>query len=686
MICCLNPDCDRPLNPVNALYCKHCGTPITLLKGRYRPLKPLGAGGFGKTYLAQDVDKLDEYCVIKQFAPMVFGHKAVAKAKELFEREARGLQSLGVHPQIPSLYAYFEYDNRLYLVQEYIEGRTLLQELAEDGIFSEAKVKQVLIELLEILQFVHQQGVIHRDIKPQNIIRRQSDQKIVLIDFGISKQLTHTSLARPGTTIGSFGYVPKEQMQAGVATAACDLYSVGATCFHLVSGIHPRQPWNRNGYGWVKYWRNYLIHPVEPKLDVIIDRLLQEDPKIRYQTVKEVIKDFYATSAPVLNRRPIVPIKTKIPTASGDSAFYDAATILPSAPASNRKKWQWSRASKLGIFVLVTVALASWGAVQLYSYLSNRTFFNPLISLFSRSTTDRFLLQTLQDHTEWVNAVAITADGNFMVSGSADQTIKIWDYHNPTVVSTLTGHERGVEAIATTRLNGTNLIASGGIDQTVKLWRLDLGALLVTLQGHTDWVNALAISPDGSTLVSGSADNTIKIWRLADQELVHTLTEKNQILSLAISPDGNTLASGGEDNAVSLWDLHTGELLKRLEGHQTYIHALAFTPDSNTLVSGSGDLTIKVWNVSTGEIQSSLISHNGSILALDISPDGEHLISGSADNSIKIWHLPTGKLRYTFADGNAAHESQVNAIAIHPSGKSFVSGSSDRTIKIWRLP
>lgn len=209
MVCCLNPDCQNPLNPASTSFCLNCGTKLVLLRGRYRVIQPLGDGGFGRTYLAEDVDKLDEECVIKQLAPQVQGSLALQKATELFKQEARRLQHLGKHPQIPTLYAYFESDKHLYLVQQLISGQNLLEELEQQGAFSEQKIRELisdlLSDLLPVLQSVHEQQVIHRDIKPENIIRRRSDDKLVLIDFGVAKQATATAMAKTGTSIGSFG-------------------------------------------------------------------------------------------------------------------------------------------------------------------------------------------------------------------------------------------------------------------------------------------------------------------------------------------------------------------------------------------------------------------------------------------------------------------------------------------------
>ncbi|MFM7371414.1 MAG: protein kinase domain-containing protein, partial [Sphaerospermopsis kisseleviana] len=258
------------------------------LKDRYRPIKSLGSGGFGKTYLAQDIDKLNTQCVIKQFAPQITGTNAFQKAKELFLQEAQQLQKLGEHSQIPTLLAYFEQDNRLYLVQQFIDGANLLQELKNQGIFSELKIRALLQDLLTTLEVVHEYGVIHRDIKPENIMRRRSDGKLFLIDFGASKQLQGTM--RPGTIIGSYGYASLEQMEDREVYPASDLFSLGATCFHLMTRVHPWNLWKTQGYGWVEKWRVHLQQPVSVELGKILDKLLQTEYQNRYQSSDKLLQ------------------------------------------------------------------------------------------------------------------------------------------------------------------------------------------------------------------------------------------------------------------------------------------------------------------------------------------------------------------------------------------------------------
>ena len=285
---CLNPHCSKPKNPDDLKFCLTCGFKL-LLKERYRAIKPIGEGGFGKTFLAVDEDKPSKpRCVIKQFYPQAQGTNTLAKAVELFNQEAVQLDELGKHPQIPELLAYFTQEDRQYLVQEFIDGQNLAQELAHRGAFSETQIWQLLNDLLSVLQFCHAKHVIHRDIKPENIILRQSDRKLVLVDFGAAKSATSAALNQTGTSIGSPEYVAPEQMR-GKAIFASDIYSLGATCINLLTVRSPFDSYDTNNGAWV--WQQYLQTPVSNQLSRILNKMLESIPIRRYQTVDEVLKD-----------------------------------------------------------------------------------------------------------------------------------------------------------------------------------------------------------------------------------------------------------------------------------------------------------------------------------------------------------------------------------------------------------
>jgi serine/threonine protein kinase len=266
------------------------------LNKRYRILKPIGQGGFGKTFLAVDENQENtqdtansqhKLCVVKQFFPQGQSGDCNQKASELFQQESLRLAELGKHPQIPQLLDTFEQDGQKYLVQEWIDGQTLEQELAQAGAFNEVEIRQLLQDLLPVLQFVHEHNCIHRDIKPANIIRRQKDHQLVIVDFGASKYRNGIP-ETTATLIGSPEYAAPEQIQ-GKAIFASDLYSLGVTCLNLLTQISPFDLHDCSQDTWI--WRLYLTEPIDPSLEQILCKLLQRATKRRYQSAAEVLAD-----------------------------------------------------------------------------------------------------------------------------------------------------------------------------------------------------------------------------------------------------------------------------------------------------------------------------------------------------------------------------------------------------------
>ena len=269
-------------------FCRGCGGQL-LLKDRYRPVQPIGRGGFGRTFLAVDEHLPSQpKCVVKQLCFSEQDPEIHNKAVELFHQEAVRLDELGNHPQIPQLLAHFEQAQRLYLVQEFIEGQTLAAEL-QQGTFNEGQIWELLKDLLPVLQFVHARQVIHRDIKPANLIRCRCDNRIVLIDFGVAKLIAGTALLHTGTAIGSPEYIAPEQTR-GKALPASDLYSLGVTCIHLLTSISPFELFDSASNQWA--WRDYLLpdNLVSDRLGPILDKLLQNALNQRYKSAVEVLQ------------------------------------------------------------------------------------------------------------------------------------------------------------------------------------------------------------------------------------------------------------------------------------------------------------------------------------------------------------------------------------------------------------
>jgi len=266
-----------------------------ILIGRYLPLKLLGKGGFGAAFLARDrYTPAMRQCVVKQFQPSGdLNPDQMEVAKNLFEREAEVLEQLGNnHPQIPDLFAFFsltvpsrtanKQDEFFYLVQEFIDGQTMEEELAQKGQLSQDEVVEVLVEVLKILQFVHDNHSIHRDIKPSNIMRHRNG-RIYLLDFGAVKKAAGTA-TKTSTGIYSTGYAPPEQTSGGQVYPATDLYALAVTCIHLLTGKEPADLLDSYSNSW--NWRSQVT--VSDRLAEILDRMLLPTPSQRFQSVAEV--------------------------------------------------------------------------------------------------------------------------------------------------------------------------------------------------------------------------------------------------------------------------------------------------------------------------------------------------------------------------------------------------------------
>jgi WD40 repeat protein/tRNA A-37 threonylcarbamoyl transferase component Bud32 len=643
MICCLNPRCRKPQNSDDAVVCQNCGAPLqALLRGRYRAVQLIGQGGFGRTYLAVDEDRLNARCVIKQFSPQVQGTKSLDKAIRLFNQEAVRLHELGEHPQIPTLLAYFEHDKYLYLVQQFIEGQNLSQQLRRQGAFTEAQIRDVLNDLLPVLKFVHEHQVIHRDITPVNILRRQVDNRLVLIDFGVAKQLTAAVAAEPGTRIGTEGYSPLEQFRGGRAYPASDLYSLGATCINLLTQTKPDSLYDPLNGRWV--WRDYLLKKgvtVSNNLARVLDKMLKDLVNDRYQSAEEVLSDLNSvpfTPTPSLSNPAVLPThEAGVNPVSHPPSRPPSSPPLTSSPSLSRPR--------------------------------------------SGGQPGGNCLRVLTGHSSWVTSVALGPTAQTVASSSLDDTVKVWNLHTGELLFTLTGHTKDVNAIAISP-HGKTLV-SGSDDYTIKMWNLQTGALMRTLTGHSRDVNAVAVTPDGQLLVSGGEDRTIKLWQMGTGTLLRTLFGvAGMIKAIAISPDGHLLASGGLDHKIKLWSLHTGEQIAAWTGHVNSISAIAISKDGHLLASGGKDKLIKLWNLPTGELVRTFSDHSRDVNAVAFSPNGKLMVSGSSDTTIKLWDLDKGKVIDTWTD----HSDTVNAIAISKDGKTMVSGGSDNTVRIWKLP
>jgi len=685
---CINPDCSQPDHPSNnnsnTRYCQSCGSQL-LLNGQYRVSRLLSdTTGFGVVYEAFEGFTAKILKVLQE------KWNNEPKAVELFKREYDVLLELSRQnvTGVPRGDAYFQYSTRegkiLHcLVMEKVEGINLEQWLKQYDNLSQKRALKWLREITLILDKIHQQNWLHRDIKPPNIMLRNSGE-LVLIDFGTAREETQTYhqkvKGQQVTGITSAGYTPNEQ-QHGQAVIQSDFHALGRTFVHLLTRKHPLEIYDpvNDVLSWREETEN--IHPLLLDfIEELMGKLPENRPantRVILQRLDEIERQLKLPPTPAPNPQPVVTKKQSpvIPKINPSPPVSPVAVPkkTPAQPVKNNNLR--NRMIALGSILLLGI-----GITQVYSYFKYKQFPAGLQLLISNFPSGSFIEKTLTGHSDSVLSAAYSSDSRYLASGSGDNTIKIWEVAKGKELRTLTGHSSGVYSVVYSP--DGRYLASGSGDNTIKIWEVAKEKELRTLTGHSSRSLSVVYSPDSRYLASGSIDNTIKIWEVATGKELRTLTGHfSGVYSVVYSPDGRYLASASADNTIKIWEVATGKELRTLTGHSDSVWSVAYSPDGRYLASGNYDNTIKIWEVATGKELRTLTGHSNSVPSVAYSPDGRYLASGSWDDTIKIWEVATGRELRTLT----GHSSGFWSVVYSPDGRYLASGSEDKTIKIWRV-
>lgn len=332
---------------------------LVLLNNRYQIVSTLARGGFGETYIAIDTNMPSQRrCVIKKLQPAIQSEGMPEWLKERFQKEASILEELGEqNRQIPRLYGYFAQDNDFYLVQEWIEGVTLTQKQQQQGNLSSSEVRTILVNLLPVLDFIHTRRIIHRDVKPDNIILRNSDNLPILIDFGVVKEAVATLLDPTGKSaysiaLGTPGYMASEQA-AGRPVYSSDLYSLGLTAIFLLTGKTPQYLETDSRTGEI-LWRQEAAD-INPNLAMVIDRAIRFHPRDRFASAKEMLNAL-GEIAPDLSQQATIAVshhhpRLNSPAVKKPTTF--ATVLIP--PSLEKKTNTW-----LSILLIFAVTIGAF--------------------------------------------------------------------------------------------------------------------------------------------------------------------------------------------------------------------------------------------------------------------------------------------------------------------------------------
>ena len=291
--------------------------------------------------------------------------------------------------------------------------------------------------------------------------------------------------------------------------------------------------------------------------------------------------------------------------------------------------------------------------------------------------------QLFQGYEDFITSVAFSPDGQYIVSGSNYGTLRLWDIEGNPHRQSFQGHEYFITSVAFSP--DGQYVVSGSRDETVRLWEIEGNPQGQPFRGHDAGVNSVAFSPDGQMIVTGSGDKTVRLWDIEgnpqDQPFQVFQDHQNSVYSVAFSPDGQYIVSGSRDSTVRLWDIECNPQGQSFQGHEGHVNSVAFRQDGQVIVSGSDDGTVRWWDIDGNPIRQPFNGHNDAVNSVAFSPDGQMVVSGSDDETVRLWDVNGNPIRQPLN----GHYGAVNSVAFSPDGQMVVSGSEDRTVRLWDI-
>ncbi|WP_052754507.1 serine/threonine-protein kinase [Calothrix sp. 336/3] len=676
------------------------------IRDKYKTLQLVGEDNIGKTWLTVDESQADKpQYILQEYYLTTQGSQTAEKTVKFFTKEASRLEKLGQHPQIPRLIEHFSDGDRYYLVQEIIEGKTLGDIVSSEGIFTEVKIRELLQNILPVLEYIHSQGVIHRNINPDNIIRL-ADGKFVLAGFVTSRireLLTGDSVSNPQ-------YIAPEQHREQ-ALFTSDLYSLGVTCLYLLTKISPFQLFKVSRNQWE--WRSYLINnPVTEELGKILEKLVEPNIPNRYVSVPQVIQDLSAISstlpvipitAPVAKAEPII---TPAPVAKTEPVVTPAPSpVVTPAPAPVAKTEPVVTPAPSPVITpaptpvvktepvitpapspVVTPAPAPVAKTEpvITPAPAPVAKTEPVITPAPAPVVKAEPVVTPAPAPVAIPAPAPTA----VVTPTPAPVVKAEPVAEITQAQVITTPKPVTETAKPAPVPVTEItqqqpiapkVASANSSKKKAEYRE-----LRTFTGHKDAVFAVAFSPDGKLIASCSGywDQSIRLWDVETGKEIHKfIGHSDGIRCLAFSPDGKTLVSGSSslDKSIKFWDVSTGILKNTIKGHSDLVYSLAFTPYGMTLASASQDKTVRLWDLKTAKEIRVIREHTNWVRSVAFSSNGEILASAGDDRIIRLWNMFSGELIGVLK----GHSSGIASVKFSPNGEYLASAGNGKTIKLW---
>ncbi len=721
-----------PDYPANAL-------PVNYKLGEYSIKSVLGHGGFGITYLAKD-SRLDTQVAIKEYFPDAFAVRDKQTTirprtgsntadvenyrwglKE-FLKEARALAKFK-HNHIVRVLRFLEANGTAYMVMEYEEGQNLASYLKRhSGFLNESKLLQVFLPILSGLQAVHEAGLLHLDIKPENIYLRSNGQPM-LIDFGSSQQVKSHVNANQKIALTTSYSALEHHPGKGKQGPWTDVYSIGATLYRCITGKDPVDIMRR--YQAVNQQDADIIIPATKFTRPFYSKHIRECIDKAMQIKQEDRPQSAAALQNGLMGKPMTEDPSTFRYRLG-SGFI--GVVRGVSPNEHLKKYtKRSFLEKLFVFLvfIATIAIVTPKLLvdtfvitdaKLYdeldelklkankiktdtrNYIDGRVFGKHPVNKVKPETTamvsperksvedsvvafstSKVTTRILEGHTQPVISLAFLSNDTMLASASNDGVIKIWEVESGKLLETLRSSAEAAGIIAASRDGRWLAIPDDGY--IIRLFNVTDKTQTGELLGHRQHINTLAFSPDGKLLASAGEDDIVSIWDVENQQKIGNLTQNtDNVLTLEFSPNGRILVAGDSEGGIRYWDVATWKELAYTSAGREAVTTLAFSPEGNWLASGGEGNQLKLWQTGIERNDRVFEGAPDTVYTVRFSPDEKWLILGGTTDAIQIWSVETGEIIYRLN----GHNNDVRAVAISRDGQFLASGGDDHSVRIWK--